>query len=280
MIEICSPKVNQIIDAKLAKGEEPNFGYGKLMERLLFFQKNGVGFYQKLIPIAEKRLGQYNIPLEPPVSVAGDASASMQVAIETATIIASLMTALIKADLLFFNHKPLRPPIVPKVKFYLDFYQEQQTHTQLRQTIDDVLSVATFVKANGATSPASALYPLYQKKEKNKFLIFVTDEGSYQRCSLECAYSPFHKLTEENSPYKGMFFTELLKKYLDEVSPEAKVLFMSFIEQNGKRFGLQRRLYASHLTSSAHTRSWHDGVGTQIQVEARLPSAQAVKETT
>ncbi len=48
-------------------------------------------------------------------SVAGDASASMQVAIETATIIASLMTALIKADLVFFNHKPLRPPIVPKV---------------------------------------------------------------------------------------------------------------------------------------------------------------------
>ena len=65
--EICSPKVNQIIDRKLAKGEEPNFGYGKLMERLLFFQKNGVGFYQKLIPIAEKRLSQYNIPLEPPV---------------------------------------------------------------------------------------------------------------------------------------------------------------------------------------------------------------------
>jgi hypothetical protein len=66
-IEICSPKVNQIIDGKLAKGEEPNFGYGKLMERLLFFKKNGVGFYQKLIPIAEKRLAQYNIPLEPPV---------------------------------------------------------------------------------------------------------------------------------------------------------------------------------------------------------------------
>jgi len=41
-----------------------------------------------------------------------------------------------------------------------------------------VLSVATFVKANGATSPASALYPLYAKKEKNKFLIFVTDEGT------------------------------------------------------------------------------------------------------
>ena len=52
------------------------------------------------------------------------------------------------------------------------------------QTIDDVLSVATFVKANGATSPASALYPLYAKKEKNKFLIFVTDEGTLLRGSL------------------------------------------------------------------------------------------------
>ena len=30
-----------------------------------------------------------------------------------------------------------------------------------------------------------------------------------------------------------MFFADLLKKYLDEVNPEAKVLFMSFIEQNG-----------------------------------------------
>jgi hypothetical protein len=32
-----------------------------------------------------------------------------------------------------------------------------------------------------------------------------------------------------------MFFADLLKKYLDEVNPEAKVLFMSFIEQNGTK---------------------------------------------
>jgi hypothetical protein len=54
----------------------------------------------------------------------------MQVAIETATIIASLMTALIKADLVFFNHKPLRPPIVPKVSTF------SLLHSALRRNVD------------------------------------------------------------------------------------------------------------------------------------------------
>jgi hypothetical protein len=45
-----------------------------------------------------------------------------------------------------------------------------------------------------ATAPAAGLYPLWEAKEKTKFLVIVTDE-------------------EENSDYNGHFFTPLLEKY-------------------------------------------------------------------
>lgn len=46
-----------------------------------------------------------------------------------------------------------------------------------------------------------------------------------------------------------MFFTDLLTKYLEEVSPDAKILFMSFIEQNGTLL----ICFLSEPGNSAHT---------------------------
>lgn len=46
--------------------------------------------------------------------VIGDASASMDVAIQTSTIIASFLTALTNAELVFFSGDIIDPAFVPK----------------------------------------------------------------------------------------------------------------------------------------------------------------------
>ena len=59
-------------------------------------------------------MGTISLPLEPPVVVLGDASYSMDVAIRTATIIASLLSFLADAELKFFNDQLFDPPLVPR----------------------------------------------------------------------------------------------------------------------------------------------------------------------
>jgi hypothetical protein len=53
--ELSSNEVDAIIAQRIDAGEEPNFSYGKLMERLLYFKMNGIAFYHKLVPVAQKR---------------------------------------------------------------------------------------------------------------------------------------------------------------------------------------------------------------------------------
>lgn len=101
--ELQTPKVDLTIAKRLAEGEEPKFSYGKLMERLLYFQRSNAPFYNTLIPVAEKRLKAIELLLEPPVAVLGDGSYSMDVAIRTATIIASVLTVLSQADVRFHS---------------------------------------------------------------------------------------------------------------------------------------------------------------------------------
>merc|ERR1719174_2824802 len=76
----------------------------------------------------------------------GDASASMQVAVSTSTILASLIAAVADAGLCFFNTACIAPPVIPR-------------------TVEEVLAVAKAVKADGATCPAAALAPLLEAKQ-------------------------------------------------------------------------------------------------------------------
>ena len=98
--ELACERVDQVIAERLSKGEQPKFGYGKLMERyagehpsllkrtlkltrhrLLYMRRAGVSAYKLLEPAADKRLRSLHLALESPVSVLGDASFSMDVAI-------------------------------------------------------------------------------------------------------------------------------------------------------------------------------------------------------
>ena len=193
------PEVDRVIADRLAKGEEPSFSYGKFMERLMYFKQSGASFYTQLIPIAQRRLEAIDLPLEPPVVslrasgafivlrtifnqvVLGDASYSMDVAIRTSTIIASLLTALCSADLKFFSDRVTAPDFVPR-------------------KVEDVLDVAFNTQADGLTAPACAIHDYYTKKEVVKCFVVVTDEI-------------------ENEPFRGQFFAQLFYKYFTEVIP-------------------------------------------------------------
>eukprot|EP01124_Arcella_intermedia_P010569 TRINITY_DN17089_c0_g1_i2.p1 TRINITY_DN17089_c0_g1~~TRINITY_DN17089_c0_g1_i2.p1 ORF type:complete len:623 (+),score=161.36 TRINITY_DN17089_c0_g1_i2:41-1870(+) len=190
--ELQTPKVDEIIRARLLDGEVPKFTYGKLMERLLYFKRNRISFYDLIIPIAENRLRSIELLLEPPVAVFGDGSYSMDVAIRTATIIASVLTILTGAELKFFNVVTVEPPCYPA-------------------NVTDVIEVAEKVAADGLTAPAAALWPYYVAKKPVKFFVIVTDEV-------------------ENGKFNGKwFFPDLYRHYYEEVYP-AKPVFVSFLE--------------------------------------------------
>jgi len=202
--ELVTDSVNETIARRLQNGEVPQFSYGKLMERLMYFERIRVPFFATLIPLAEKRLSGIELLLEPPVAVLGDASYSMDVAIRTATIIASVLTLLSQADLKFFNVTAVDSP------------------QQLRN-VQDVLSVAKDMKADGLTASASALWPYYQAKKAVRFFVVVTDE------------------IENNKFQNNFYFPDLFKRYYEEVYP-AKLIFVSFLDNPQQKGRMVRSL--------------------------------------
>ncbi|CAF1258574.1 unnamed protein product [Rotaria sordida] len=221
----CSP-VDDIISERLRDGEQITLPYGKLMERLLLCRMLREGesttstrygrrgarnttsnssnqpahpdkakFYSDLLPVAQAQLEKIKLPLESPVAVIGDASGSMEVAIRTATILSSLLTAICSAKLNFFNDKVFEPAFVPK-------------------TLEDVLSLALITQADGSTANAAGLVPYYNAKEVIKTFVMVTDEEENANGTIA-----------DGSTTR---FFELFMKYRAEIYP-AKLVFISFL---------------------------------------------------
>ncbi|CAG8626801.1 9746_t:CDS:2, partial [Ambispora gerdemannii] len=168
--------------------------YSKLMERILTFRKMQSSFVDQLISYADEKLSVIQIPESEQhrVAVFGDCSASMDVAVQVATIIGSLLSVCLKADLNFFNSVLINPPIIPR-------------------TASEVLTVTEAIRASNATAPAASLYPYYADRKPIDIFIVVTDE-------------------EENTNCNGYRFAPLFKKYRDEIVPHAQVFFVSFLE--------------------------------------------------
>ena len=169
------------------------------MERLLWFRENGIKFADTLLPYAEKRLASIDVKPREELSIVvfGDASGSMEVAIKSATIIGSLLSAALHADLFFFNENPFAPASVPRSA----------------QTVVDCVES---VPALGGTCMASALWPYYQAKKALDMIVLVSDEG-------------------ENEKYNNMWFSELFAMYRAEIAPDCKVFLVSFLNvgENG-----------------------------------------------
>ena len=216
--DLACSEVDEIIAERLKNGEKITLPYGKLMERLLVLRAlqdpNGsqrrtsrdtteqqsapqkpIAFYSDLLAIAETQLGKIKLPLESPVAVIGDASGSMEVAIRTATILSSLMTAICSAKLNFFNTAVFLPAFTPK-------------------TIEDVLELALTTRASGGTANAAGLVPYYDAKEIIKTFIMVTDEE--ENADGRIADGTTHR------------FYDLFMRYRTEIYP-AKLVFISFL---------------------------------------------------
>lgn len=192
--ELSCPAVAKLIQSRLEEGETPTFGYGKLVERLLAFERMEVPFQQALIDAATKRLSALKLPLEAPVVVLGDASSSMDAAIRVATILGSLLTAITGAELHFFNGSHFPAPTMPR-------------------DVDGVLEVVKHVRASGCTSPAAALAPFYENNQLVRHFIVVTDE---------------EENTSAKAKGRSLMFADIMHRYREEVYP-AKVAFVSFL---------------------------------------------------
>ncbi|ETO34611.1 hypothetical protein RFI_02478, partial [Reticulomyxa filosa] len=185
--------------------------YGKIMERLLSFRQQKFSFADTLIPHAEKLLKSLRVPKSANLrcAVLGDASGSMEVAIKSASIIASLLSVALDADLTFFSDHPFPPPVTPR---------------NVKQTIE----VVEKVEARGGTCMASALHKYYQERQVIDLFILVSDEG-------------------ENEKYNGHWFHELFQKYLTEVNNNCKLFLVSFVKV-GEDGTIMQRLRSANLT--------------------------------
>jgi len=206
--DLACPEVNNVIKRRLECGEKVELGYGKLMERLIILKYpkeksllESVSIYSLMIPLAEKQLANFKSVIPSPVSVIGDASGSMSVAIKTATIISSLLTAICSAKLSFFKSD--------------NFYSNKKP-----ANIDEVLEVAYTTKAGGSTAPAASLVPYYDSKEIIKTFIMVTDEEENKRA--------------QTNDGQSWTFYELFMEYRKTVFP-ASLIFVSFLaSQHGR----------------------------------------------
>jgi hypothetical protein len=196
--ELACPEIDAAIIERLKSKSEPcSLTYGKLMERLLYFKKvKATEVFNALLSVAEEKLKAINLELEAPAVVIGDASSSMQVAVQTATIIASVLSLLTNADLIFFNGGLIPSP-------------------QAIKNVEDTIKVAETVRASGCTAPAVGLIEYYKQKKVVKCFVVVTDE-------------------EENTACEGHLFADLYDKYVKEVYP-AKLVFVSFLHSGTQK---------------------------------------------
>lgn len=209
--ELHCPEAEAVVSQRLVEAEEieglrNHSNFGKLMERLLTFLDMKVGFAKLLLPYCQKRLDAVKLPrTDLKIAILGDASGSMEVAIRSAAILGALLSVSLKAELLFFNDRVVKPCVAePK-------------------TAEDVLKVASGTPARRRTSPAAALRPFYENAKKVDLFVMVTDE-------------------EENTPAAGMSFAQMFKAYRKDVHAGAKVFFVSFLPAQIARGRMQADL--------------------------------------
>lgn len=202
-------KFDKIIENRLRKTEITNLPYGKIMALLLKTYGKYMRIFSELVRLAETRLMNYRIKIDGKVAVLGDASASMQIAINTSSIITSLLSYLADAELHLFKTKDI--PIVNPPKNVLD-----------------VVKFSKQMSADGTTSPSSSLYYYFKNAILVDTFIIITDE-------------------EENTGYDGTSiyynnygnmektFAKLYRKYCENIYA-SRLIFISFTEPNEDGF--------------------------------------------
>ncbi|CAB9517494.1 expressed unknown protein [Seminavis robusta] len=188
--------------------------YGKLVERIFKFDRMRLKVGGFLMPLANRRLGELKERYSAVanllrVAVFGDASASMQRAVEASTIFASMVASIFDGELSFFSYCLIRSP-----------------HAK-PSNVEETMAVCHKIRANNCTSLAAALWPYYEAKKVMDLFVMVTDEM-------------------ENTSWNGHRFASLLALYKREVNPNAQLIvvcvgdgdlhFRSSLGANGIRY--------------------------------------------
>jgi hypothetical protein len=215
---------DDVIMARLADGETLSLSYGKLMERILMLRKRqhshrimsnlvsigaidshtfspDTALIEVLMPRAEGILAATSCLLDPPVVVIGDASRSMSVSIETAIIMASILSANTDAELCLFNDM-----LVERPSFSIP----------IPKSCEEILNLALDIPTEGCSCPAAGLWPYFSQKKIVKTFIIATDEKENT------------DFTVDDVSYR---FLELFSAYHELVYP-AHLIFLSFIMQH------------------------------------------------
>ena len=203
--ELVTDQNNNKFTEYLATVGDIEMSYGKLMERVLTVRTSGnYAMYKTLLGPAENRLNNLKVKDMGKVAILGDASSSMQIAINTSNIIASTLCSVCNAELRLFrsDDELLTSPT----------------------SVNDVIEMSKKNIAHSATAPAASLWPYYKSKTRVDIFIIVTDEEENTSHTGQSTWS-YNK--QEN---KGFMFAPLFKKYLEEVNSEAKLVFVSFTQ--------------------------------------------------
>jgi len=202
--EINTPEVDEIAVQTINSQSGIDITYGKLMERILTIRNSGkYSLYKTLLAIAEGRMTNMKMDIGK-VAILGDASASMQVAINTSMIVASALSNLCDAELRLFRTV------------------DEKLSTA--KSAEDVIDMSQKYKAGNATAPAASLWPYYNSKQHIDTFIVVTDEEENTTHSGKSTWSYGRNVDTD----KGYMFAPLFKKYLEEVNSNAKLVFISF----------------------------------------------------
>eukprot|EP00539_Tryblionella_compressa_P000171 CAMPEP_0178746344 /NCGR_PEP_ID=MMETSP0744-20121128/7760_1 /TAXON_ID=913974 /ORGANISM="Nitzschia punctata, Strain CCMP561" /LENGTH=575 /DNA_ID=CAMNT_0020399551 /DNA_START=11 /DNA_END=1738 /DNA_ORIENTATION=+ len=194
--------------------------FGKLLERILMFERHGHGEVAGLLTeIAAHRLNMmkekfhYVRTLNKKIAVFGDKSASMQAAIDAATIFASMACACLDGELSFFDSRLVPSP-----------------HNK-PSTVKQALEVCRAVRANHCTALAAALWPYYEKRLFVDVIVLVTDE-------------------EENMSCNGHRFAALLKMYKETVNPKVALIIIrvGFGDRNFEQSLVRNGITATTVT--------------------------------
>ena len=201
----------------------------KLIERIMMFMQKNKSFASKLIPYAEERLSILKVPEGEKYNIAilGDNSASMQVAVKTASIISGLLSIGLNAEVVFFNDKVNLSPL-------------KDTSGRIGkspETVEEVLTVATKIDANNCTSPAAAMRHFYEDVERKiDLFIVVTDEEENTPCTLNSIPTTrgyrHHYYDCEPDGIEYFNFAQLFRKYRYNINPKTKIMFISFLEKS------------------------------------------------
>lgn len=206
------------MDQETSGNTKVSTSFAKLVERIKVAHSISPALANALMPAAERRLGALReeiMSMPGDTLTIGDASASMQTAINAATIFASMVSVCWDGDLCFFSSEHIASP-----------------HRRPK-TVEQVLEITHKIRANNCTAVAAGLAPAYEARQVYARIVLVTDE--------------YENTNWRNYNGRSFQFPKLLRAYMDEVNPHVELVLVG-VGSGERRFQESLRRYEIPFT--------------------------------